>query len=78
MVVVMVMVMVMPFVTCVPMSAPVSARLRLEGGLHSGYGQTECTNHLVEHMIVQVRQLSGFNLQRDMAIAQVIRHPRQQ
>src|SRR5687767_15402700 len=51
---------------------PVCARFGLEGGFQCGHVEAELAHQTIEHVIVQIEQPPKFDLQRDVAIAQVI------
>ena len=60
----------------VPMG--VGSRLWLEGALRMANAQSELLHHLVEHVIVQVAHFSRGDLQRHVAVAQVVCRPREE
>src|SRR5688572_20858573 len=56
----------------------VGSGLGLERRFQRGQVEAELAHHGVEHVIVLVEQPLGFDLQRDVAIAQVIRRSQEQ
>lgn len=73
-----VIVMVVMMVVAVTVPTGIGAALRFECGLLETHGQTEGRDHLVENMIVLVAQPPLADLQRHVAIAQVVGRPREQ
>jgi hypothetical protein len=53
-------------------AACVSAALGLEGGFFDAHRQAQTAHHLVEHVVVQIAQPAVPNLQRHMAVAEMI------
>jgi hypothetical protein len=75
----MLMVMVMSVAVIVAMAAGlVTAGLRLESALDDVGAEAELVHQAIEHVVVLVRQASWLNLERHVAITQMIRGTRQQ
>jgi hypothetical protein len=74
---VLVMAVVSVLVRVARVSVPVGAGLGLEGCVDDGHLEPEPLNHVVEHVIVQVRDISSSELGRDVTIAEVVRGARE-
>jgi hypothetical protein len=69
--------MVMAIVRVLARMLPISTRLGFEWRVQVNHLQTQAFQHLLQHMVVGNAQPAFANLQRDMAIAEVIRSSRQ-
>jgi hypothetical protein len=72
------MLMLTPLLVAMAVAARVPAGLGLEGSLEHAHGKPELLHQAVEHVVVLVRQPPWLNLQRHVAIAQVVSGAREQ